>query len=268
MKAVGYFLLNTVQLVFLCVYSLVLMTVALIVAIFSGEATLWMARHMWSPGLIWISRARVEIVPGAKLGKGPYVFLMNHQSMVDIPFAFAYIPINIRFVAKKVLQKVPFLGWYMRSAKMIFVDRRDRAQALASLEEAGRRIREGASILAYPEGTRSTAGEILPFKKGPFNVALAAGVPIVPVVVDGTGTLLPRGGFKVRPCLVRMTIGEPIPTHGLGQKDIEPLMRRVRDAMIDLHLEIGGQGGDRDDAIAAPGQEGIGRPVAKVRRAA
>src|SRR5439155_23825972 len=93
---------------------------ALIVSIVSRDLPLVMARRIWGPGLIWGSRARLEVVPGGALGGGPYVFVMNHQSMFDIPAAFAHIPINLRFVAKKILKSVPFIGWYMWRTGMVF----------------------------------------------------------------------------------------------------------------------------------------------------
>lgn len=266
MEAFGWWMLNFSQGLFLCVWSAFWISAALVVSIFSSELPLVMARRFWGPGLVWVSRGTLESVPGARLDpRGPYVFIMNHQSMFDIPVAFSLIPVNLRFVAKKVLKWVPFLGWYMWRTRMVFVDRKNRDQALASLAAAGEQIRGGASILAYPEGTRSN-GEILPFKKGPFVVALEAGVPIVPVAIDGSYRLLPRGGLRIRPTTVRVRIGEPIPTRGLGQDDLEALIRRVRDAVIDLHLSIGGAGGDRGAAIALPGQEGIGRGMRERRK--
>ena len=262
-------LLNLAQAIFLGTWSIVWISAALVVSVFSSEIPLVMARRFWAPGLIWAARSPVEQLPGARLDpRGPYVFIMNHQSMYDIVVAFACIPVNLRFVAKKILKSIPFLGWYMWRTRMVFVDRRRRSQALTSLQQAGKQVREGASILAYPEGTRSIGGEILPFKKGPLVVAIAAGVPIVPVAIDGSHRMLPRGGFNLRPQSIRLKIGEPIPTKGLTQSDLDGLIRRVREAVIDLHLDIGGQGGDREDAIALPGEEGIGSARRKPSRAA
>src|SRR5690606_2843749 len=134
----------------------------------------------------------------------PHIFLMNHQSMVDIPAAFASIPANLRFVAKHSLKHIPFLGWYMSMTGMIFVNRNDRRKAFQSLQQAADRIREGASILAFPEGTRSRDGVLLPFKRGPFLLALESGVPVIPVVIDGSGRNFPAGTLlQIRPATVR-----------------------------------------------------------------
>lgn len=260
----GFFLLNVGQALFLMVWSVVWISLALVVSVVAPELPLRMARWFWGPGLVFGAGARVKLLPGARLDPGgAYVFVMNHQSMLDVPLAFAFIPVNLRFIAKRVLKYIPFLGWYMWRTGMIFVDRGNREQALASLQNAGEQIRIGKSILAFPEGTRSPDGRILPFKKGPFVVALEAGVPIVPVAVDGSGRVLPRDGFRIRPGGVRLRIGEPIPTAHLKAGDKDELVRRVRDALINLHVSIGGAGGDKDDSIALPGREGIGksRPV-------
>ena len=259
MKSVYFAVLNVVQALFLVSWSVIWISIALVVSIVSPRWPLVLARRAWGPGLVWAAGARMEVSPGASLDpRGTYVFIMNHQSMFDIAVAFAHIPVNIRFVAKKILKSIPFLGWYMWRTGMVFVDRGRRDQALASLQKAGQQVRDGATILAYPEGTRSTDGSILPFKKGPFVLAIEAGVPVVPVAIDGSQTLLPRGGFNLRPGPIRFRIGNPIPTSGLVATDVDALIKRVRDAVIDLHLSIGGKGGDKDDAIALPGKEGIG----------
>ena len=164
----------------------------------------------------------------------PYIFMWNHQSFFDIVIAFITTPQNIRFVAKRVLKSVPFLGWYMWATGMIFVDRSNREQAIKSLAAAGKLIRAGASILAFPEGTRSRDGRVSPFKKGPFVVALQAQVPIVPVAIEGSGAVLPRGGWRARPGRIRVKFGVPIPTAGLSEADRDQLMHRVREAIIDL----------------------------------
>jgi 1-acyl-sn-glycerol-3-phosphate acyltransferase len=201
-------------------------------------------------------RTRATGTHHAQPGK-PYIIVSNHQSMFDIVCAFVHIPVNVRFIAKKILKYIPFLGWYMSVTGMIFIDRRNREQALASLEAACERIRSGIPILVYPEGTRSKDGAILPFKKGPFMFALQAGVPIVPVAINGSINILLPGSPFVRPERVDIVMGQPIPTDGLVLEDRDMLMRTVRDAIIDLHVSIGGKGGDKNSYLAAEGKEGV-----------
>ncbi len=213
---------------------------------FSSELPLWMARHLWAPPLLFFVFSDFEVLEGPQLDPGrAYVFVMNHQSMLDIPVAFAFIPLNIRFVFKKILYWVPFLGWFLWRTKMVAVDRRNPMQAYGSLSEGVRRAKRGISIIAYPEGTRSTDGEILKFKRGPFVLAQAAGAAIVPVAVEGTGHVLPRAGFRIRGGQVRFKIGAPIDTaeFGSGHAEIDRLRQSARHALIALHREIGGKGG-------------------------
>ena len=120
---------------------------------------------------------------------------MNHQSSLDIVVAFMVLPVNLRFVAKHVLKYVPFLGWYMWATGMIFVHRGRRGAAMGSLVEAAARVRDGASVLVFPEGTRSRDGNVQAFKKGAFVLASQAGVPIVPVAIEGSGRCFPPDGF-------------------------------------------------------------------------
>jgi len=243
---VFYFLVNFLQAIFLLVWSVFWMTLATVVGLvtFSDRIPLAMARRCYSPPILRAAMARFEVEPLPDLDwNKPYIFVMNHQSMLDIPAAFAALPANVRFVAKKILQYVPVLGWYMMATGMIFVDRSNRAQAVASLRAAASKIRNGKSIIAYPEGTRSRDGRILPFKKGVFVLALEAGVPIVPLAIEGSGAVLPTDTFRLRPGRVRLKVGTPIPTAGRSTEERDALVREVRDAMIRLHLEIGGKGG-------------------------
>ena len=258
MKAL-WLIANVFQGLFTALWTAFWISLALMALIFTlnPDVPLAMARKFWGPGLLWGARAklRVEPLPNVDWTR-PHIFVMNHQSMIDIVCAFVAIPANIRFVAKQVLKYVPFLGWYMWATGMIFVDRRNRESAVRSLDLAGERIRAGANILAYPEGTRSRDGRILPFKKGPFVVAMKARVPIIPVAIEGAFRVLPADGFAVRPGVIRLKFGEPIETASLADGERDVLMKRVRDAIIDLSMSIGGPGGDREHAIAQVGKEG------------
>ncbi len=222
----------------------------------SGDTAGWMARHLWSPAVLWVAGVKLEAQPNPALDLNqPYVFVGNHQGYFDIPAAFATIPHPIRFVAKRSLAYVPILGWYLVLTGHILIERGNRQQSIDSLRRAGERIAHGTSILIYPEGTRSDddEGAVRAFKKGGFMVALAAQVPIVPVAVEGSHHIKRKGHFAIRPGTLRIKIGEPIPTRGLTTADRERLMRTVRDRLIDLHLSIGGVGGNRDTVVA--GQE-------------
>ena len=143
--------------------------------------------------------------------KSRTIFVSNHQSTIDIPVLFVALPVDVRFVAKKALKYVPFLGWYMTLARFVFVDRGNHRDAVASLDDGGARRSAGASASSsFPEGTRSDDRRVLPFKKGPFALALKAGVPVVPVTIEGSGKLMPKNSWNITPGPIRVQVGKPI----------------------------------------------------------
>ncbi|MBP6667994.1 MAG: 1-acyl-sn-glycerol-3-phosphate acyltransferase [Gemmatimonadales bacterium] len=167
-------------------------------------------------------------------GMGPCVFVANHQSWLDILALLVLLPGSVRFVAKKELGRVPLFGPAMRAAGHIEVDRRDLRSAVSAYEAAGRVIRSGFSALVFPEGTRSRDGRLLPFKKGPFVLAIVAQVPVVPVVILGSHEALPRGSVRPRPVPITVRLGGLIPTAGLTYADRDTLAGRVRSSMLAL----------------------------------
>lgn len=231
--------------IFFVAWSIFWISAALLMTLLTlnKNIALVMARKFYAPALIRAARAdfRIEPLPPLDFSR-PHIFVMNHQSMLDIACAFAGLPTNLRFVAKHTLKYVPFLGWYMWATGMVFVDRSKRVQAINSLAKAGKQIRDGASILAYPEGTRSRNGHILPFKKGVFMLAVESRVPIVPIAIEGSGKVAPSDGFNIQPGRVRMKVGTPIPTEHLSAKDVNALVQQVQHAIVNLHREIGGSG--------------------------
>ena len=141
----------------------------------------------------------------------------------------------------------------------ILIDRKNRSRAISSLEQAAKRIRGGTSILMFAEGTRSEDGRILPFKKGPFQLALKAGVAVCPVTIEGTARLMPKNSWKINlGGDIKLKVGKPIDASKYGPNGREALMRDVRNAIIEQSVELGGKGGDRDDVVAARGKEGVG----------
>lgn len=241
------------QAVFLVLWLVFWITASGLAALLTlnGEVPLMMARRFWAP-MHWHitgSPLTVEPLPDVDWSK-PHIFLMNHQSNFDIPVAFAVIPVNIRFIAKHVLKWIPFLGWYMAGTGMIFINRSNRREAMRGLKRAGERIRAGSNILAFPEGTRSKDGRVLPFKKGSFALAVEAGVPIIPIAIEGTRGMLPPGSARLRRHPIRVKMGAPIATAGLRGPAREALMHQVRDVIVQLHRDIGGAGGVPPEEMA------------------
>jgi 1-acyl-sn-glycerol-3-phosphate acyltransferase len=168
-----------------------------------------------------------EVLPPGR----PYVYMSNHQSHLDIPVLYATLPsLSIRMLAKKELFRIPLWGDGLRAAEFIEVDRSNHERAVQSIERAAALLRDGVSIYLAPEGTRSRDGRIGRLKKGGFHLALATGVPIVPVAVRGTIDILPRGSRSMRTGRpVRVRIGTPIRVQG---RDIEGLMEEVRSFLV------------------------------------
>jgi 1-acyl-sn-glycerol-3-phosphate acyltransferase len=161
----------------------------------------------------------------------PYVFMSNHRSQYDILAVVAALhEFQLRWVAKKELTRVPVFGWALKHTGHVIIDRSDHQQAVASLRAARGQMLDGISVTIFPEGTRSAAGQrLLPFKKGGFMLALETGFPIVPIVVRGSGEILPRGSWQPMPGELDVVVGAPIAVAGVERDE---LMKRVQDFML------------------------------------
>jgi 1-acyl-sn-glycerol-3-phosphate acyltransferase len=152
---------------------------------------------------------------------------------MDIPILLACLPVPFRFVAKRELFRLPFLGWHLRRSGHIAVERGRPREAMKSLEEAAERVRKGTPVVLFPEGTRSRrAGRMLPFKAGSFYLAIRAGVPLVPITLNGTRHALEPDTYHVRPGQTELIIHAPISTAGLTLDDVHTLSERVRATIL------------------------------------
>lgn len=209
--------------------------------------TLRHARTIWGPSIFNIAGSKLEVSGLEHVDfSNPHIFVMNHESYMDIPAAFMALPCNIGFIAKKELESVPMFGRTMRESGMIFVDRSNPEKAIASLKAGGALIRSGVNIFAFPEGTRTKSGMIRPFKKGVFMLALEAGVPIVPMGIHGAREVLPHGSFDPDPGLIKVRIGKPINVSSYDKENKDELIKRVRDSVIALNIESGGPGAEEN----------------------
>jgi 1-acyl-sn-glycerol-3-phosphate acyltransferase len=164
----------------------------------------------------------------------PQIFFSSHASIADICVLGAVLPVEYHWLARKEIFKIPFIGWHLSRSGHLKIDRGDRESAVRLLREAADRVRAGANVIVFPEGTRSEDGRLQPFKKGVFHLAIDAGVPIVPIRLLGSQDIVPKGSWELRAGEVTVAIGAPIPTAGLARSDLPSLMERVRSAMIDL----------------------------------
>jgi 1-acyl-sn-glycerol-3-phosphate acyltransferase len=253
---------NLVCIVVAVLWLAILFPIACLAMLFTlnAGASIWVARNWWAPVLLRVAGARLVVEGQQHVDpRRPTIYASNHQSTIDIPVLFIALPVNIRFIAKEQLRWVPFVGWYLWLAGHVLVDRGNTRRAVASLDKAGQRIRRGTSIIVFPEGTRSPDSRVRPFKKGSFALALKARVPICPVTIEGSGRLMPKNSWNIKPGTIQVRIGSPIDVSRYGEDDREELMRAVRNVIIAQSLELGGKGGDWEDVVAARGLEGIGR---------
>jgi 1-acyl-sn-glycerol-3-phosphate acyltransferase len=196
-----------------------------------SHATLRAAR-VWARVMLAAVGARVEYVDLDNCyARLPCVYVANHQSAVDIWALLRVVPPETLFVAKRSLFRIPLLGWAMASGGFVAIDRENRHRALVSLRAAAARIRAGRPVVLFPEGTRSREGRLMPFKRGPFHLALEAGVPLVPVAIQGSGRVLPPGGFRVRPGPVRVQFLPALELTEHPADDTGALLRRVQEAI-------------------------------------
>lgn len=165
-----------------------------------------------------------------------YLVMANHSSHFDLPGIFSCLPIDMRPVAKRELGKIPIFGWVLKAGAAIMIDRGDREKAKASIERAGETIRAGRSVLLFPEGTRTETLDVAPLKKGPFFLAVEAGVPILPVGIVGTADILKPHDWQIHPGRVSVHVGKPIETSGFSHDETgrDALRQVVADALADL----------------------------------
>lgn len=184
------------------------------------------ATHAWTRLLVRAAGVRIVLHDAGRLSEGARVYASNHVSWYDV-FVLASVIPHYKFVAKAELFRIPIFGPSARAVGTIPIERENRKAAFGAYEEAARRIRAGASVIVFPEGTRGRDYRMRPFKKGPFVLAIAAQVPVVPVVVHGTITVQPRDSWRIRGGTVHVHFLEPVPTAGLGYDDRDRLSQEV-----------------------------------------
>ena len=221
---------------YLIVATLVLSVVALAVSWVPPRGR-WVFRvaRLWSRGVLLSSGVRLRTSFEAELEpRASYVYMANHQSLFDIPALIAGAPGDTRFMAKRSLFQIPLFGWALRAGGFVSIDRKDRGRARAGFAGAMRELRSGASVLVFPEGTRSLDGRLLPFKRGGTLLALRSGLPIVPVGVSGTLGIRTRGSYVIHPGTAVLRYGKPLDCSELGVRDLERLESTLRDRISEL----------------------------------
>jgi 1-acyl-sn-glycerol-3-phosphate acyltransferase len=211
----------------------------LLAAPFLGpKRAFWTIGPWWSRSIFWFFGMHNELLGWEDLpedirqARQPVIFMSNHESVLDPPVLMGTLPIPAVYLSKKELLWMVPIGWAAMMAGTIFIDRSNRERAAASIAKAAREIRGGKSVVIFPEGTRTRTGEMLPFKRGGFSLALDAGAPIVPVGIRGAYYMLPPGKLLVRPSKFTVAVGQPIHPKDFETKDA--LVAEVRRRIAEL----------------------------------
>jgi 1-acyl-sn-glycerol-3-phosphate acyltransferase len=215
----------TVPLIFISTASMA--SISLVSSFFDSSGRFQHAcARFWARVVLAICRVRVRVHGELALrGNCPSVFFVNHQSHLDIPAVLVALPIAFRFAAKKELFRIPFLGWHLRRAGHISVDRENPDKTIKPFREATDRLREGTSLVFFPEGATSLDGNIKPFKRGGFVLAGQSHADVVPVTIRGSRAVLVPKTYHVRAGTVDVAFGKRISAQ--GQQPAE-LAARVR----------------------------------------
>jgi len=192
-----------------------------------GRAGHYCAR-LWGKVALLANRVKVKVEGLENIhGQGPFIFMSNHQGSYDIFVLLGHLPFQFKWLVKKELFSIPFLGWTMAAAGYISIDRRGTRETVEAMNQAARRIREGMSVVIFPEGSRSPDGSIQPFKKGGFTLAIKSRVPIIPMAIRGSREIMPKDRLTASSGEIRVRIGDPIETEPYSLKDRSALMEKV-----------------------------------------
>ena len=223
------------------------------------RASLW-AMRSWCQSSARALDIAIEVSGMENVPEPPFVYVSNHQSLLDVLVLGAALPHDYKWAAKRSLMKIPFLGWHLQLAGHVPVDRnsgsRAAAEVIGRFEEV---LRAGKPLLVFPEGTRSEDGLLRPFKNGGFYAAVRAGVPVVPITLEGTHVLMKKGALatgdgRIRTMKVRA--GKPLYAQAEGREGprVNDLRERAHASVAEMLRDMGGRvEGDEPAASAAPG---------------
>ncbi len=225
------------------VLATVLFGLPAIVAAFIPPRGEWFLRFArgWARAILIFSGVRVRVLHRERLKEGrAFVVAANHQSYSDILVLLASLPLSVRFLAKRSIFRVPVLGWSIRAAGFVPVDRGNRARGISTVEAALKLLKAGRSVVIFPEETRTRTGELLPFKSGAALLALRSGFPLLAVGIAGTRRVLPRGTLQMSPGRVSLCVGPPIEVAGRSARERNDVTRELRQSIAELRDEAAG----------------------------
>lgn len=192
-----------------------------------ADAIINQVAHDWGKAVVHSTGSKVQVSGLEHIPEGAVLFVSNHQSNLDIPVLHGFIPNQKSFIAKIELANIPIFSKWMERQHAIFIDRSNPRQSLKAINEGISNLKNGYSMVIFPEGTRSKGAEMSEFKKGSLRLATKAKVPIVPVTIDGSYKILEANGNMIKPAEIKVTISKPIYTDHLTKEEANDLSNQV-----------------------------------------
>ena len=185
--------------------------------------------RLWGRFILWITPVQVKVRHAERIdSRQSYVIVANHQSTYDILVLYGYLPMAFKWVMKIELRKVPFVGYTCELMGHIYVDRKNRQAAKKTMQQAGDKLKNGTSVLFFPEGTRHQGDRLLPFKKGAFKMAQSLSLPVLPVTIKGAEQVMPAKSLRILPGTIELIFHQPISAESVNQQSTESLMTQAR----------------------------------------
>lgn len=235
-------MITYIKIFFIVIHTLICSIIGLVVIFIDRSFTLYhYLAKIFPLGILIISGIRVKVTGLENIDKkAVYVFASNHSSQIDITALQWGVPNRLSMIFKKELARIPFFGWQLYLGPYVVVDRKDPQAAMKSLQRAKWVMdKKKISVLVFPEGTRSETGDVQSFKRGAFYLAAHSGYPIVPITINGTGKIMPKGTSQLKSGIVYLHFDKPIPTDNVKSKPDElALMEKVRNIIISNQKEI------------------------------
>jgi len=224
---------NLVQAPAYALITMVCGTISLLISLFDRRGNLQhRIARIWAQVGVWVSGSTLTVHGAENLLKYPAaVYASNHTSYMDTPVIFASIPLQFRILAKKELWPIPFIGWYLNRSGQIPIDTANPRASLSSLGVAAKALRAGTPLFVFPEGGRTSDGQLKPFLSGAAYLAIRAQVPLVPIALSGVYDLLPIHAHHFYPCKLTLSVGEPILTTGMTIRQTDDLTAQLRTAI-------------------------------------
>ena len=230
-------LINFIQINFIWIWTIFSASIGFVLLLFLGQKkSIYYSSRLWSYPILWISRTDL-VIDGAENipANESVIYTANHESSFDIPVMFVALPVPIFYLAKTEVKKIPFFGWYVNAVGMVFIDRKNRGNAMNSILRAGEEIKKGKNIISFPEGTRPRDGEMKLFKRGSYVLALENDVNVVPVAILGSKEVNPPG-YKITRGTITVKIGEVVNVSDFDKNEPDVLAKHVENKVREMYF--------------------------------